>query len=104
MAEKHTHPARAVTPNFTEIIETFGEVSREWMARAKSETGLASELVDKLTAARSFAETTTAYGEWMARRMELCAEDGRRFWADTTQKFMEAGTRLLSNGMTGASS
>jgi hypothetical protein len=25
MAEKHTLPARAVTPNFTEIIETFGE-------------------------------------------------------------------------------
>jgi len=35
--------------------------------------------------------------------MELFAEDGHRFWADT-QKFMEAGTRLLSNGLTGAGS
>jgi hypothetical protein len=103
MAGKSTHPEQSVKPDFTEIIETFGEISREWAERMKTEADLVSELMQKLTAARSFPETTTACGEWMSRRMELLAEDNSRLLADT-QKFWKAGTRLMSSGLSGAAS
>jgi hypothetical protein len=52
--------------------------------------------MEKVTTARSFPETTAAYGEWMSRRMELFADDNRRLWADA-QKIMWAGTRWIAH-------
>ena len=35
--------------------------------------------------------------EWTSRRFEMIADDGKHLLADT-QKFMETGARLVSNG------
>jgi hypothetical protein len=77
---------------------------------------LASELATRLTTARSVPDTAIMCQEWMGRRMEMFAENSRRFVADSqrfiedsrrfladSQKFMEAGTRFLSGGFGGRS-
>ena len=79
------------SPEFMKVSE---EIRDEWVARIKSETDLATQLMEKLRTAGSFPETMTAYQEWMSRRMERFAEDSRRFWTDA-QKLMEASTRMM---------
>jgi hypothetical protein len=86
-----------------EFINAIEEVNREWAARVKAEQDLATEFAGKLTAARSIPETAGISQEWMSRRMELFAEDSRRFVADI-QKFTMATARVLSNGRIGGSS
>lgn len=73
----------------TELFERLQEMSRQWFDRAQSEANLASELASKLTAARSVPEAMAAYQEWVSRRFEMMAEDGKHLLEDT-QKFMEA--------------
>jgi hypothetical protein len=80
-----------------DLFETFADTNRDWSARAKAEAELASELTAKVTSARSVPEAMAICQEWTSRRMALMAEDGRRLLSDS-QKFMEKGARLLSNG------
>ena len=99
-----------------ELCDAFGEMNQEWFARAQAEANLASELATRLTTARSVPDTAIMYQEWMGRRMELFAENNRRFVADSqkfiedsrrfvahSQKFMEASARFLSGGFGGRS-
>ena len=81
----------------TELLDKLQEANRQWIGRMQSEANLASEFASKLTAARSIPEAMTACQEWTSRRFEMMAEDGKHLLADT-QKFMETGARLLSNG------
>ncbi len=81
----------------TELLDKLQEANRQWIGRMQSEANLASEFAAKLTAARSIPEAMTACQEWTSRRFEMMAEDGKHLLADT-QKFMETGARLLSNG------
>ena len=87
----------------SELLDKWQEVNREWFARVQSEVAIASELTNKLMTARSLPDATAACQEWATRRMNLCAEDGRRLVADG-QKLMEIGARLLSNGNASTSS
>jgi Phasin protein len=86
-----------------ELIDAIEEVNGEWAARLKVEAELATEFAGKLSAAKSIPETTSICQEWMGRRMELFAEDSRRFAAGI-QKFTAATGRLLPTGWTGGSS
>jgi hypothetical protein len=86
-----------------EFIEGLNEANREWAARVKAETDLASEFTSKLTAAKSIPDTAAICQEWMSRHMAMFAEDSRRFVAGT-QKFMATTARLLPNAGTGGSS
>jgi hypothetical protein len=86
-----------------EFIDTFEDVNRQWLARLKAETDLATEFAGKLAAAKSIPDTAAICQEWINRRMELFAEDGRRFVADI-QKFTTASTRFLPKGWQGGSS
>jgi Phasin protein len=81
----------------TEFLDKLQETNRQWFERMQSEANLASEFAGKLTAARSIPDAMTACQEWTSRRFEMMAEDGKHVFADT-QKFMEMGARLLSNG------
>lgn len=81
----------------TELLEKLEESNRQWFARAESEANLASEFTSKLAAARSIPDALAACQQWGSRRFELIAEDGKHLAADT-QKFMEAGARLLATG------
>jgi Phasin protein len=94
MGKKQVEAMIDVQKDFINAIE---EVNREWAARVKAEQDLATEFAGKLTAARSIPETAGISQECMSRRMELFAEDSRRFVADI-QKFTMATARVLSNG------
>ncbi len=65
--------------------------------RVQSEADLASEFASQLIAAHSIPDAMTACQKWTTRRLELMAEDGKHLVSDA-QKFIEMGTRLLSNG------
>jgi hypothetical protein len=99
-----------------ELCDALGEMNQSWFARAQAEAHLASEFATRLTTARSVPDTAIMCQEWMGRRMELFAENNRRFVADSqkfiedsrrfvadSQKFMEAGARFLSGGFGGRS-
>ena len=86
-----------------EFLDTFEAINRAWFERAKSVANLTSELVSKLSSARSMPETASAYQECMGKRMEMLADDGRRAFADS-QKFIHLGTRFLANGTAGEAS
>jgi Phasin protein len=81
----------------TELLNQLQTSNRQWFDRALSEANFASAFASRLTAARSIPEAMTACQEWVGRRLELLAEDGRNLSADA-QRFMETGARLLSNG------
>jgi hypothetical protein len=81
----------------SELLDKFQETNREWLDRLQSEATLASEFASKLTAARSIPDAMTACQDWTSRRFEMMAEDGKHVLADS-QKFMEVGARLVSNG------
>ncbi len=97
-----TNRVAAMADMQKELMTCIEETYRGWLERAQSEADAAAELVSKLTAARSVPDSAAAWQEWMTRRMDMLADDGRRF-AQDGQKFMTASTRLLSNGWTGAS-
>ena len=84
------------------LLKEYQEIGQHWSNRAKSEADLASELIGKLTSARSFPETATACQEWAGRRMQLVLEDGEHLLADSL-KFLETAARSFSNGGTAAS-
>lgn len=87
----------------TELFKYLQDVNRSWFDHMQSEAALASEFANKLAAARTIPQTASAYQEWANRRIELLAQDGRNLLADT-EKFMETGARVFSNGWPGAKS
>jgi hypothetical protein len=89
--------ARMLVTAQTELFNGLQELNKYWVARAKTEAELASDLLAKLMSTRSIPEGATAYQEWSKRRMEMAVEDGQRLVADSL-KLMETSTRLFSNG------
>lgn len=87
----------AISAMQADVFKELQEMGEHWTARAKSETDLASELLGKLTNARSIPETATAYQEWAIRRAQMAVEDGQRLFTDNV-KLMETAARLFSNG------
>ena len=81
----------------TEFFERFLKANKCWLDRAQAEASLASELASKLSSARSMPDAMTACHEWGGRRLEMMAEDAKRVM-DDTQKFMQIGTHMLTNG------
>jgi hypothetical protein len=81
----------------TEQLNNFQETNRQWLERVQAEANLASELISKLTAARSIPDAMSAYQEWGSRRLEMIAEDTKHLM-DNTQKFMQTSARLIANG------
>jgi hypothetical protein len=87
----------AISAMQADVFKELQEIGEHWTARAKSETELASELVGKLTSARSIPESATAYQEWAIRRTQMAVEDSQRLFTDNV-KLMEIAARLFSNG------
>jgi hypothetical protein len=80
-----------------ELFEVFQEINQAWFDRARSAATINSELIAKLTAARTVPETADAYQQCMGKRIEMLVEDGRRLFADS-QKIVNLGTKFLANG------
>ncbi len=85
-----------------ELNDFLQETNRHWIARAKSEAESASELMAKLTNARSIPDAATVYQEWVRQRMQRLAEDNQKIFSDS-QKFLTACTKLGSGGAVGPS-
>jgi hypothetical protein len=79
----------------SKLVDTLPALSREWMSCAQAERELSSELLAKLTAARSLPESARAYQEWLSRRMDMFADETRMLLADT-QKLVDVGARLFA--------
>lgn len=79
----------------SKLVDTLPELSREWMSCAQAERELSSELLNKLTAARSLPESAKAYQEWFSRRIDMFADETRMLLADT-QKLVDVGAGLFA--------
>jgi hypothetical protein len=80
-----------------ELFDVFQEINQAWFDRARSAATVHSELISKLSAARSVPETADAYQQCMGKRMEQMVEDGRQLFADG-QKIVNLSTKFLTNG------
>jgi hypothetical protein len=79
----------------SKLVDTLPALSRDWMSCAQAERELSSELLAKLTAARSLPESARAYQEWLSRRMDMFADETRMLLADT-QKLVDVGARMFA--------
>ena len=80
-----------------ELFDVFQEINQAWFDRARSAATINSELISKLTSARTMPETAEAYQQCVGKRMEMLVEDGRRLLADS-QKIVNVGSKFLTNG------
>jgi hypothetical protein len=83
-----------------ELFETFEQINRDWFDRLKAETDLAAEFFSKLVTARTIPDAAMACQECANRRMQILAEDGKRFVA-AGEKFFP---RLVRSGLSGVCS
>ena len=80
-----------------EFAKTLDVMSRAAISRATAEIELGLKLSQKLSTARSPAETLSAYQEWLTEEMSARTEDARQFMANC-QRFIAEGTRFFSHG------
>jgi hypothetical protein len=78
-----------------ELLDTYEQVSRAWLDRAKSKMELWSRLGAKMTATRSIPEAIEVYQNCLAEQMQMTAEDGKRLF-DDCQKITQKIARSLS--------
>ena len=97
LGEAGKQRAKMLAAAQSELLAGFQELNKYWVARAKSEADLTSDLLTKLMSTRSVPESATAYQEWSRRRMDMAVQDGQRLFADGI-KLMETSVRLFSNG------
>jgi len=83
-----------------ELLETYEQASRAWVARVQSEVELWSDLATKLAATQSVPDALGAYQETVARRLQMATDDGRRM-ATECQEIMDKITRSLTKGWPG---
>lgn len=85
-----------------ELLESYEQASRAWLARVQSEIALWSDLATKLTATRTVPEALEAYSKCVSQRMQMAADDGRRL-ADESQQITQKIAKSLGNGWPTAS-
>lgn len=79
------------------LFDAVQEVNLEWFGRIQSAIKLNTELMAKLTTARTMSETTEACQQCIDKVSKQLVEDSRQFIADG-QKIMNLSTKLLTNG------
>jgi hypothetical protein len=79
----------------SKLVDALPALSRDWMSCAQAERELSSELMAKLSAARTLPESARAYQEWLSRRIDMFADETRMLLADT-QKLVDVGARLFA--------
>jgi hypothetical protein len=92
--------AAALTDVQKELYTLVEQANRDWITRTETERELAAQFTARLSAARSLPDAAQIYQEWMTKRMEMLAEDSRKFFADS-QKLIQSSARLLLNGWQG---
>ena len=92
----------AATALQKDLLASYEEASRAWLARVQSEVALWSDLASKLTATRSVPEALETYSKCVSERMKMAADDGRKL-ADEAQKITQKITKSLGTGWPTAS-
>jgi hypothetical protein len=82
----------------SKLVDALPALGREWMSHAQAERELTSDLVAKLTAARTVPESARVYREWLARRLDMFAEETRTLLTDA-QTLADVGARLFAVDM-----
>jgi Phasin protein len=86
-----------------ELLDAYEHASRAWLARAKAEADLWSELATRLSASKTFPDALGAYQQCVSQRMQMTAEDARRLFEEC-QKITQKITQPLSGGWSSGSS
>ena len=85
-----------------DLLASYEEASRAWLARVQSEVALWSDLASKLTETRTVPDALETYSKCVSQRMKMAADDGRLL-ADEAQKITQKITKSLGNGWPAAS-
>jgi hypothetical protein len=93
-------PLEALIKMQMELLDSFDEANRAWVARVRLQAVLGVELFNKLTAARSMPAAAAAYRECMNQHLDMLAEDGRRILEDS-KRLLRSSTGLFANGASG---
>jgi len=80
-----------------ELLDTYDQASRDWLARVKSESELWSALAAKLAETRSIPDAMRFYQECVSQRLKMAAEDAQRL-SNECGSFMQKINRSLTNG------
>ncbi|MGA9002742.1 MAG: phasin family protein [Pseudolabrys sp.] len=80
-----------------DLLASYEEASRAWLARVQSEVALWSDLASKLTETRTVPEALETYSKCVSQRMKMAADDGRLL-AHEAQKITQKITKSLGNG------
>jgi hypothetical protein len=80
-----------------ELLASYEQVNRVWLARVQSDVGLWSDLATKLTATKTVPEALEAYAKCVSERMKMAVDDGRLL-ADEVQQITQKITKALGNG------
>lgn len=80
-----------------ELLDTYDQASRVWLARIKSEADLWSEFATKLAGTRSLPDAMQSYQECVSQRMKIAAEDAQRL-SDEYGNIMQRLSRSMTNG------
>jgi hypothetical protein len=80
-----------------EVFSAYEEAGRAWIARVKSEVELWSDLAAKLSSSKSVPDGLVACQDYVAQRMRMAAEDGRRLFEEG-QKIIGTISRSMPNG------
>jgi hypothetical protein len=79
-----------------ELLDAYEKAGRAWLARAKSEFEMWSELAEKLAGVHSFPEAIEAYTKSVSQQMKMTAEDGQRLFHDC-QEITQKVAKAVSN-------
>ena len=79
------------------FLDTLQEVNRQWVSGVNAEAALASDLFDKLAAAKSIPDAVIVYQGCASRQLEIFAENGRQLMT-ASEKMMPR----FGNGFNGA--
>src|SRR5262249_31945413 len=80
-----------------ELLESYEQVNRAWLARVQSEVGLWSDLATRLTATKTVPEALEAYAKCVSERMKMASNDSRLL-ADEAQQITQKIAKALGNG------
>jgi hypothetical protein len=91
-AEAQTGAAAAIQGEF---LSAYQQLTDAWLTRVDAEAAFWSELHASLSQTRSLREALRTYQEFVARRMQISAKDGRGAIADS-QRILSAPSRSLT--------
>lgn len=90
-----TQQADALKAMQSEFSTLFEEAKRAYSDRIETEQKLTAELISNLSQAKTLTDGAKIYQDWVAKHMQMWAEDSRRMVSDA-QRFYAATSRMMS--------